>query len=274
MARAIVMIHGMGCTGKVWETYAAFFESRGWTVVTPTLRHHDIAPDDPAPEALGTTSLLDYAADLEAEIRALDEPPVLMGHSMGGLLPQMLAARGVARAAILITPAAPAGVMAVKSSVIRIFARQILTWGFWRKPGKFNWKEMRYGIFNRLPEDDARALFAEAVLGIGPGGQRNRVLAPRPAPRVARRGIGRHLPGAHPWRRARPHHPGFRRAPSRQALPTGYLQGIPRPRPLGAHQPRLAIRRRLLCRLAGRGGAVQPALSCSSSSITSPSRRW
>ncbi len=163
MARAIVMIHGMGCTGKVWKTYAGFFESRGWTVITPTLRHHDIAPGDPPPAALGATSLLDYAADLEAEIRALDETPVLMGHSMGGLLTQMLAARGAARAAILITPAAPAGVMAVKASVMRIFARQILTWGFWRKPGKFNWKEMRYGIFNRLPEDEARALFADAV---------------------------------------------------------------------------------------------------------------
>ncbi len=112
---------------------------------------------------MGTTSLLDYAADLEAEIRALDETPVLMGHSMGGLLTQMLAARGAAREAILITPAAPAGVMAVKASVLRVFARQILTWGFWRKPGKFNWEEMRYGIFNRLPEDEARALFAEAV---------------------------------------------------------------------------------------------------------------
>jgi pimeloyl-ACP methyl ester carboxylesterase len=163
VARAIVMIHGMGCTGKVWETYAGFFESRGWRVITPTLRHHDIGPDDPPPAALGATSLLDYAADLEAEIRALDETPVLMGHSMGGLLTQMLAARGVARAAVLITPAAPAGVMAVKASVIRIFARQILTWGFWRKPGKFNWAEMRYGIFNRLPEDEARALFANAV---------------------------------------------------------------------------------------------------------------
>jgi pimeloyl-ACP methyl ester carboxylesterase len=49
--------------------------------------------------------LLDYAETLEREIRRFDEKPIVMGHSMGGLLAQILAARGLAKAVVLLTPA-------------------------------------------------------------------------------------------------------------------------------------------------------------------------
>ena len=53
-----------------------------------------------------TTSLLDYAADLEARLRALPEKPVVIGHSMGGLIALLLCARGLARAGVLLDPRA------------------------------------------------------------------------------------------------------------------------------------------------------------------------
>jgi pimeloyl-ACP methyl ester carboxylesterase len=71
---------------------------------------------------LGTTSLLDYAADLEKQIRELEEVPILMGHSMGGLLAQIFGSRGLARALVLLTPASPAGILALKPSVIQSFS--------------------------------------------------------------------------------------------------------------------------------------------------------
>jgi pimeloyl-ACP methyl ester carboxylesterase len=69
----------------------------------PSLRHHAARSDAP-PAALGETSLLDYVADLEKRIRDLPEKPVVIGHSMGGLLALLLCARGLARAAVLLTP--------------------------------------------------------------------------------------------------------------------------------------------------------------------------
>lgn len=61
---------------------------------------------------LGTTSLIQYAQDLENYIKGkgLNTKPIIMGHSMGGLLAQILGARGVASALVLLTPAAPAGI--------------------------------------------------------------------------------------------------------------------------------------------------------------------
>ena len=61
--------------------------------------------------AFAGTGLADYLADLSQVIENLDSPPVLLGHSMGGLLAQLLAAKGLARAAILLTPTPPWGVL-------------------------------------------------------------------------------------------------------------------------------------------------------------------
>lgn len=88
MTKTILMIHGMWGSGEYWETYAKHFEKRGYRCVRPTLRFHDMNPEEMPDPRLGTTSLLDYAADLEKEIRALKEVPILMGHSMGGCWPK------------------------------------------------------------------------------------------------------------------------------------------------------------------------------------------
>jgi len=88
MAETIVMIHGMWGNGWYWENYKNFFEQRGFQCHTPTLRYHDMQPCDRPDLRLGTTSLLDYARDLEEYIHKLEQKPFLMGHSMGACLPR------------------------------------------------------------------------------------------------------------------------------------------------------------------------------------------
>ena len=101
------MIHGAFCGPWSLDGLKEKFEAAGYRVTAPALRFHDVKP---APAALGTTGLDDYAADLEEEIEALKAPPILVGHSMGGLLAQMLAARTDVAALILLAPSAPWGV--------------------------------------------------------------------------------------------------------------------------------------------------------------------
>jgi len=105
MTESIVMIHGMWGGSWCWDNYRSFFEKRGFRCHTPVLRHHDVRPQDQPPEALGRVSLKDYADDLEAYIRDMDDAPIIIGHSMGGLLAQMLGARGLGKGLALLTPA-------------------------------------------------------------------------------------------------------------------------------------------------------------------------
>jgi pimeloyl-ACP methyl ester carboxylesterase len=109
------MIHGMCCTGQVWTQFRSFFEARGARVYTPTLRPEQrVSIHEKPPRSLRELSLDDYAADLEREVDRIEaetgQTPAVIGHSMGGLLAQVLAERDRVSAAVLISPAAPGGV--------------------------------------------------------------------------------------------------------------------------------------------------------------------
>jgi pimeloyl-ACP methyl ester carboxylesterase len=161
--RTIVLVHGMWSRPHVWSNFRAFFEDRGYRVLTPTLRHHDIEPGcDPHP-TLGTTSMLDYAADIEAEIAALDHKPFIVGHSMGALITQILAARGHARGAALLSTAPCAPLFTFDPVVVRIFLRELMTTRFWQRPQLPTYKAMRWSVLNGFNERDARNLYASLI---------------------------------------------------------------------------------------------------------------
>jgi pimeloyl-ACP methyl ester carboxylesterase len=103
----VVMTHGAFCGGWAFEAFRAPFEAVGWTVLAPDLPGH--AEDDPR-NAVAGLSMGDYATALAEFCAALPEPPVLLGHSMGGLVTQMAARRVGARALVLLAPSAPWGV--------------------------------------------------------------------------------------------------------------------------------------------------------------------
>ena len=166
MTTTIVMIHGMWGGGWYWGNYKQFFEGKGYQCITPTLRYHDMDPKEPPNPQLGTTSLLDYAEDLEEEIRKLDKLPILMGHSMGGLLAQILGSRGLGKALVLLTPAAPRGITALKLSVIKSFW-SILTWGVWKKPMRQNLNGAVYSMLQLMSTEEQRETYDRFVYESG-----------------------------------------------------------------------------------------------------------
>lgn len=128
---SVVMIYGAFCGGWVFDHWRAAFEAKGYPVLTPTLRYHDRG-DDP-PRELGKTSIRDFADDIEKLISDLPSPPILVGHSMGGLIAQMLAARRDVRALVLLAPSAPWGVL--PSTPFEFVSAQALYFAgdFWNK---------------------------------------------------------------------------------------------------------------------------------------------
>ncbi len=158
----IVMLHGAFCGGWALDDFRRPFEAAGHQVLTPDLRHHTrTAHQEPDP-ALGTTSLLDYAADLEALLLGLDEDPILMGHSLGGLLAQMLAARGHGRALVLLAPSPPWGVL--PSTTFEVLAAQGLFFlgggTFWEQPLWPNYHITAEHALDRLPPRVQASVFA------------------------------------------------------------------------------------------------------------------
>jgi pimeloyl-ACP methyl ester carboxylesterase len=126
------MIHGAFCANWAFEPWRALFEAEGYAVHLPTLRHHNHGRHPP-PE-LGTTSLLDYADDLARLLAGIGEPAFVMGHSMGGLLAQMLAARSDVRAIACLAPSAPYGIMPSTHFEIASAQAMYLAGDFWNQP--------------------------------------------------------------------------------------------------------------------------------------------
>jgi pimeloyl-ACP methyl ester carboxylesterase len=162
MTKVAVFIHGMWATPDVWRNWRPFLEARGWQTTAPALRHHDAPPLVPPP-GLGTTSLGDYADDLAETLAGLPEKPVVIGHSMGGLLALMLCARGLARAGVLLTPAPPAEVIALRPSNVWAFARIQMTWGWWRKPHRATLVEALSHTFNTTDQKEGAERHATFV---------------------------------------------------------------------------------------------------------------
>ena len=153
-----------------WDNYRRVLEAAGYRCIAPTLPYHNMDPHGIPDPRLGTASLLDYADALEQEIRQLGEKPIVMGHSMGGLLAQMLGARGLAKSLVLLSPASPAGIMAITPSVIRGSLSIQTKWGFWKNPMRLTFAEAAYSVFNLLPESERKEIYSKFVYESGRAG--------------------------------------------------------------------------------------------------------
>ena len=117
----LLFVHGVAHGAWCWaEHYLDFFAERGFDAYALSLRGHGRSGGR---EQLRWCSLADYADDVEQVAAGLPRDPVVVGHSMGGLIVQAYLARRVAPAAALLTPAPPGG---MPGHVARLFLRHPL----------------------------------------------------------------------------------------------------------------------------------------------------
>jgi pimeloyl-ACP methyl ester carboxylesterase len=162
MARPIVLVHGMWCTNATLERLRALLAERGYSVHVPDLPAHQVGQVD---AAVGPKSLREYVDFLERYVaeQNFKVPPVLVGHSMGGLLAQQLAARIQPFALVLLTPASPSGILALSGSNIVAFWRVFTTPGFWRKAHKPSRERCAASVYNQTPRERHDRYYATLV---------------------------------------------------------------------------------------------------------------
>jgi pimeloyl-ACP methyl ester carboxylesterase len=86
---------------------------------------------------------------------------------MGGLLAQMLGARGLASSLVLLNPASPAGIVALTPSVVRAFWSVQTQWGFWKKPMRQTFDEAEYSMLHLVPQAERRPIYDRFVFESG-----------------------------------------------------------------------------------------------------------
>ena len=157
----VVFIHGLWVLPSSWAKWADFFEQAGYAPLKPDW------PDDPTtveearanPKLLAKKSLKQIADHTTAIIKALDRKPVVIGHSTGGLVAQMLAGRGLSAATVAIDPGVFRGVLPLPLSVLKSAGPFLANPLNRRRAIAFTFKQFKYSWANALDEKEARELY-------------------------------------------------------------------------------------------------------------------
>lgn len=105
----IVLVHGLWVTPRSWEEWKAHYEAKGYTVITPAYPGFEIEVEAlrENTDVIANLTVPETVEHLAGVIEALPAPPIIMGHSFGGLLTQMLLAAGSALRESRSTPHPP-----------------------------------------------------------------------------------------------------------------------------------------------------------------------
>ncbi|HTZ64434.1 MAG TPA: alpha/beta hydrolase [Solirubrobacteraceae bacterium] len=158
----LMMIHGAWLTARSWENYAEYFGKRGFAVSAPEwprkrgdvqeIREH---AEDSA--GLGVQEIVDH---YEGLIQASDQPPVLIGHSYGGLFVELLLDRGLGRAGVAMSAAPPKGILKLPFSTLKAAAPALAHPSKRHGVVTLTPEEFTYAFVNTFPADDAAAAYA------------------------------------------------------------------------------------------------------------------
>ena len=169
MSQTLLMIHGVGCGGDAWDVMRPGFERAGWRCHAPTL-FADKRTREAPPADLSFLQLHDYVEAMAEEAARIEaesgHKPAVIGHSMGGLIAQKLCERGLARAAVFLTPAQPKDCQVFDPRVLFTFWNIVAandptrTYKVWR-PGFF------WGVLNAVPPERREAIYASALFDSG-----------------------------------------------------------------------------------------------------------
>ncbi|HEU4349295.1 MAG TPA: alpha/beta hydrolase [Actinoplanes sp.] len=157
----VVFIHGLWLLPSSWDDWADFFRQAGYAPLTPDW------PDDPAtvdqararPEVLARKTLKQTADHTTEVIQALDKKPVVMGHSTGGLLAQMLAGRGLSAVTVAIDPGVFRGVLPLPLSVLKGVGPFLIDPRTRGRAITLTFDQFKYGWTNALDEKESKELY-------------------------------------------------------------------------------------------------------------------
>jgi pimeloyl-ACP methyl ester carboxylesterase len=167
-SRMVVFIHGMYMTSLCWEQWLEAFRDKGYKCMALAWPGRDRPVDvlrkaQPDPQ-LGKLTLSDVVNHMADTIRMLAEKPVVIGHSMGGLVLQQLLQKDLAAAGVAIDSAPPMGVFSTRWSFLKSNWPHITPFVSAGDPVQMSFKRFQYTFVHSLPEAEQRAAYDRYVV--------------------------------------------------------------------------------------------------------------
>lgn len=166
----VVFIHGLWLLASSWDRWKVVFEDAGFAPVAPQW------PDDPEtvaeanahPEVFAHKTVGQIANHMGEVIERLRKKPMVIGHSFGGLLAQIVAGRGLARASVAIDPGPFRGVLPLPFSALKAASPVIANPRNRGRAVPLSLGQFRFAFANAVSESEAKELYESyAVPGSG-----------------------------------------------------------------------------------------------------------
>lgn len=159
--RTIVFIHGLWIHASSWQPWMDFFNQHGYDTLNPAWPGDSatVAECRANPKAIANRGVTEIADSFSKVIASLAEPPIVIGHSFGGLIAQVILGRGIASAGIAIDPAPIKGVWQLPLSALKASFPVLGNPFNLKKAVSLTFKQFRYGFANAVPEAEAKELY-------------------------------------------------------------------------------------------------------------------
>ena len=159
----VVLVHGLWMTPKSWQQWIDRFEQAGYPVLAPAWPGLDrpVAELNADPSPIAALDLATVVDHYERIVRGIDGPVVLMGHSFGGLIVQLLLERGAGDAGVAIDAGQPAGAYALPLSTIKAASPILGHPTTFRKAVPLTPEQFHYAFTNELSDEDSRKVYDE-----------------------------------------------------------------------------------------------------------------
>jgi len=159
----VLFVHGLWLLADSWRRWAERFEESGYIALTPGW------PGDPAtvaeananPDAMANNTVGQVADHLSTVVSQLERKPVIVGHSFGGLLAQILAGRGQSHVTVAIDPAPFRGVLPLPLSALKASWPVLGSLSNRRRAVGLTYEQFRFAFANAVSDEEAQSLFSE-----------------------------------------------------------------------------------------------------------------
>ena len=157
----IVLINGLWMTARSWENWVTRYTELGYRVIAKSWPGMDgeideLRRDPSAIATLGISEIVDYYEEI---IRGLDRPPIIIGHSFGGLIAQILLDRGLGISGVAIAPAPVKGIVFLPFSTLKVSMPALSNPANNHRAVPLTPEQFHYAFTNTLSEEESLEVY-------------------------------------------------------------------------------------------------------------------
>ena len=162
-SRSIVFITGTFISNNCWDDWKPFFENEGYKCIAPTWPFKDAPAEElrnrPAKDPMASNTLASLVDHFSSIITSLPEKPILIGHSLGGLIVQLLLQRELGIAGVAIHSFPPKGVNRFWLSFLKTIWEAMVLFSSAQETYLMSFSKWRYAIANTIDYEQQKELY-------------------------------------------------------------------------------------------------------------------